>query len=199
MVKKCAPGVFCITKSTIFILFALIIIIGLLVAIYNDNKKINYRRIHSEQRDTRERPIHINVQSGGDSRYSHAPQPLREWRSQPELPPMGAIHDVPFGIATKGLPEKYQSVGIITTQSGDTLPLYGRRTTMGGDRWNYYTRTDTYNPVPIPIHNGKRDCTGDVGCSEVSDGDSLDLPLKGQTGKVTIYNNSGPRYYPGLL
>lgn len=198
MVKKCAPGVFCITKSTIFILFALIIIIGLLFAIYNDNKKTN-NIYHSEHRH-QERPIRINIHGGGgDSRYSQAPQPLREWRSQPELPPMGAIGDLPFGIATKGLPEKYQSVGVITTQSGDTLPLYGRRTIMGGDRWNYYTRTDTYNPVPIPIHNGKRDCTGDVGCSEVSDGDSLDLPVKGQTGKVTIYNNSGPKYYPGII
>lgn len=197
MVKKCAPGVFCITKSTIFILFALIIIIGLLFAIYNDNKKTNYI-YHSEHR-RQERPIRINVHTSGDSRYSQAPQPLRDWRSQPELPPMGAIADVPFGIATKGMPEKYQSIGVITTDSGDTLPLYGRRTTMGGDRWNYYTRTDTYNPIPIPIHNGKRDCTEDVGCSEVSNGDLLDLPVKGQKGKVTIYNNSGPRYYPGLL
>lgn len=196
--KKCAPGVFCITKSTIFILTALIIIIGLLLAIYNDNRKITTRYNHSERMERRERPIHINVASG-DSRYSQAPQPLRDWRSQPELPPMGAIADVPFGIATKGMPEKYQSIGVLTTESGDTLPLYGRRTTMGGDRWNYYTRTDTYNPVQIPIHNGKRDCTEDVGCSEVSNGDILNLPVKGQTGKVTIYNNSGPRYYPGLL
>jgi hypothetical protein len=203
--KKCVPGHFCITKSGLFIILLLIILIGFAIIIYNDNGNIKtqkdsyHRNVYHPER-VREKPINIQITtSGGDGRYMQAPQPLRDWMSQPELPPIGAIGSVPFGIATKGMPEKYQSVGIITTDSGDALPLYGRRTTMGGDRWNYYTRTDTYNPVQLPLHIGKRDCTEDIGCNEVSNGDELKLPVKGQTGRVTLYNNSGPRYYPGIL
>jgi hypothetical protein len=203
MAKKCAKGHFCITKSGVFITLSILLICAVVFIIYNDSAsaKQHIYTIHSEKRRHSEQPpINVVVNTtGGDSRYTRAPQPLRDWRVRPELPPMGAIASVPFGIATKGLPEEYQSIGAITTESGEALPLYGRRTTMGGDRWNYYTRTDTYNPIPVPIKIGKRDCTEDVGCEEVSNGDNIALPIKGQTAKVHIYNMSGPRYYPGLI
>ena len=199
--KKCANGTICINKSGIFITLVVIFLIAVIYVIYNDNVQTHHRRRIYPEHVREERPLEINVAvgGGGDSRYSQAPQPLRDWRSHPELPPLGAIADIPFGIATKGFPEKYQSMGVITTDGGDTLPLYGRRTIMGGDRWNYYTRTDTYNPVQLPLHIGRRDCTEDVGCDEVSNGDMIKIPVKGQSGKITLYNNSGPRYYPGLL
>jgi hypothetical protein len=135
------------------------------------------------------------IQQGGDSRYDRAPQPLRDWIGRPELPPIGAL---PINIPTQGLPESFQSVGVI--QAGDQiLPLYGRRTLRGGDRWNYYTRTDTYNPVPLPVHFQRRDCMDDVGCQEILSGETVKIDALHKEGKTNIYRFDGPKYIPGLL
>jgi hypothetical protein len=135
------------------------------------------------------------IQQGGDSRYDRAPQPLRDWIGRPELPPIGAL---PINIPTQGLPESFQSVGVI--QAGDQiLPLYGRRTLRGSDRWNYYTRTDTYNPVPLPVHFQRRDCMDDVGCQEILSGEKVKIEALHKEGKTSIYRFDGPKYIPGLL
>ena len=127
----------------------------------------------------------------GDDRYSRAPRPQRNWDNGPEIPIRGALDPVP----TRGAPEAYQQMGIMTV--GDkVLPLYGRRVAPRSDYFNYYTRTDTYNPVAIPVSLGKRDCQDNAGCGEVFNGDQLKLAATGESGKVTLYGFDGPRYVP---
>lgn len=137
---------------------------------------------------------------GGDSRYDRAPQPLRDAWSAPEYPPRGGLlgPGLPFNIPTKGLPDAFQSVGIITVDD-KVLPLYGRRTAGSSDRWNYYTRTDTYNPVPLPVRFQKRDCMGDPGCQEIMSGEKVVIDGMHKEGKTEIYKMDGPKYIPGLL
>jgi hypothetical protein len=137
----------------------------------------------------------VNVQ-GGDSRYQHAPQPLRDWRAPPEFPPRGGLSALPFNQPTQGLPETFQSVGLIKVDN-QMLPLYGRRTAGSTDRWNYYTRTDTYNPIPLPIQIQRRDCMDDVGCPEVSTGDRVRVRGLQKEGETEIYRFDGPKYLPG--
>jgi len=134
----------------------------------------------------------------GDSRYDRAPQPLRDWRAIPELPPRGGISALPFNIPTQGLPESFQSVGVINVND-QMLPLYGRRTTGGSDRWNYYTRTDTYNPVPLPVTFQKRNCMDGVGCSEMMSGESVIVDGLQKEGKAQLYRMDGPTYLPGIV
>jgi hypothetical protein len=93
----------------------------------------------------------------------------------------------PFNIPTQGVPEEYQSMGIVKTQDGKLLPLYGRRTIGKRERYNYYTRTDSYNPLPIPIQVNRRDCQDQVGCAELYTGDHVKLSATNETGEVTIY------------
>ena len=136
---------------------------------------------------------------GGDSRYDRAPQPLRDWMAPPEFPPRGGIASIPINIPTQGLPESFQSVGVINVDE-KILPLYGRRTAGGsGDRWNYYTRTDTYNPVPIPVRFQKRDCMDDVGCQEILSGEEVKVDVMNKPGKTSMYRYDGPKYIPGLI
>jgi hypothetical protein len=135
----------------------------------------------------------------GESRYDRAPQPLRDWMMPPEFPPRGGIATIPINIPTQGLPESFQSVGLIHVDNG-VWPLYGRRTAGGsGDRWNYYTRTDSFNPVPIPIRFQKRDCMDDVGCQEILSGEEVNIEVLNKQGKTKIYRFDGPKYIPGLL
>lgn len=138
------------------------------------------------------------VSGGGDSRYDRAPQPLRDWMAPPEFPPRGGLNALPMNIPTRGLPESFQSVGIVTVDD-KVLPLYGRRTAGSSDRWNYYTRTDTYNPVPLPVRVQKRDCMDDTGCQELMSGETVRIDGLHKEGKTELYRFDGPKYIPGMI
>lgn len=194
---KCPPGVFCISNGlgtilVIIISVALVFVLSAIVMTKNTVPNIIMPRQMPSQ--TTVIPI-----KGGDSRYDIAPQPLRDWMAPPEFPPRGGIASIPINIPTQGLPESFQSVGVVKSDD-KILPLYGRRIAgSGGDRWNYYTRTDTYNPVPIPIQFQKRDCMNDVGCKEILSGDEVKIEVMNKPGVTKMYKYDGPKYIPGLI
>jgi hypothetical protein len=149
-----------------------------------------------------DQPISIQIATeagGGDDRYTRAPKPERQWMTQPEIPTRAEMYGKLPQVPTRGIPESYQSMGIVKLEDGAVLPLYGRRTASRSDRFQYYTRTDSYNPVQLPIQHKRRDCQDDVGCEELSDGDSIQVAATDQRGTVTIYRFSGPTYVPGIL
>lgn len=131
-------------------------------------------------------PVNIINQGQGDSRYSRAPEPERDWDTPPDVSRIPRS-DAPFNIPTQGVPETYQSMGIVKTSDGKLLPLFGRRSISARERYNYYTRTDTYNPIPLPIEMQGRDCQDQVGCPELFNGDRVKVSTTNDTGEVTIY------------
>ncbi len=140
-------------------------------------------------------PIVVNVKGGhGDDRYRRAPRPQRMWEAEPEYPVSGALDPIP----TRGAPESYQQMGILTGSDGKMLPLYGRRVAPRSDYFNYYTRTDTYNPVAVPLTYKNKDCQDNQGCSEIFSGESIRLSPTGESVKVTLYGFDGPRYSPEI-
>ena len=205
MVRKsapyCPPGVFCLTPGvTIFLIFLVVALLagGLLLqqnlqqAQMDMSAKRFFNKDAFDQRPPP--PVQIALGMGGDDRYTRAPEPLKFAYGPPAIPVGGALPP-PFGYATQGLPDKYQSYGFIQTINGQTLPLYGRRLATRSDRYNYYTRTDTYNPVPIPVQFKGRDCQDGVGCEEIFNGDKV-LTGNGLEGKVSVYQFDGPPYIP---
>jgi hypothetical protein len=145
-----------------------------------------------------QRPSITNIIPTSESRYDRAPQPLRDWMSPPEFPPRGGIASIPINIPTQGLPESFQTVGLVNVDN-TVWPLYGRRTMGSSDRWNYYTRTDTFNPVPIPIKFQKRDCMDQVGCNEILSGEHVKIDVLHKEGVAKMYKFDGPKYIPGLV
>ena len=202
----CPPGVFCMNSNVIIITC---VIITLLLVFYvffykqeshsNIPMDVQVKQLKKvmERNEPIMPPVTNVIVEKGDDRYTRAPKPLRDWMS-PGVDLDGSIYAVPR-IATRGLPETYQSMGIVTTESGELLPLYGRRVASRSDRFNYYTRTDTNNPIPLPIQYKKRDCQDDVGCDELYDGDQVSIVPTNQQGKVTVYRFNGPTYIPGLI
>jgi hypothetical protein len=191
---KCPPGVLCISNNINSIL--IILLIGLILfTIYTVITKQNSPTIISPPQQSAPATSIIPV---GESRYDRAPQPLRDWMMPPEFPPRGGLASIPINIPTQGLPESFQTVGLINAD-GAVWPLYGRRTMGSSDRWNYYTRTDTFNPVPIPIRFQKRDCMGDIGCQEILSGDDVKIEVLHKEGKAKMYRFDGPKYIPGLI
>jgi len=202
--KICPPGVWCMSDMLGYVLIILLVIC--IVIIFSGDKFVFAIRPskggHKEMDEHRRQPpTIINIEQPPrytDSRFLQAPQPLRDWMAQPEFPPRGGIASIPINIPTQGLPESFQSVGMINI-NGDALPLYGRRTNASSNRWNYYTRTNTFNPVPVPLRVSKRDCMDQVGCDELMSGDNVHLEGLGQHGKVNMYRFDGPKYIPGLI
>ncbi len=188
------PVVVNVTPS---LLFFFIILIGAVVAVfyYLNNQVIAPL---TQPASASAQTYVKNVYKSGDDRYAMAPEATRSWATPPDIRgafvPAGAI---PINVATKSIPESYRQMGVINTE-GKLLPLYGRRNGRGTDIYNYYTRTDTYNPVQVPISAGRRDCTEDIGCKELSDGDVVKIYGVGE-GSVKLYNIDAPRYIPGLV
>jgi hypothetical protein len=192
--STCPPGVFCFSEGVLLVLGVGLLFLCIVIYMMKAPHTIVFPSSHPHP----SQPPAVMIQQGGDSRYDRAPQPLRDWMGRPEFPPRGGLSSLPFNIPTQGLPESFQSVGIINVGE-QVLPLYGRRTAGSSDRWNYYTRTDTYNPVPVPVQFGRRDCMDDTGCQEIMSGESVKIDALHKEGKTNIYRMDGPKYIPGMI
>jgi hypothetical protein len=112
---------------------------------------------------------------------------------------------IPINTYTRGIPATFQQIGVLTAPGGTDmsatptrtlLPLFGRTIDSNRNRWNYYTRSDGMNPVQVPVQFKRRNCEDDNGCDEISDGDSVGVPLLGNSYVAKIYRYSTPRYLP---
>jgi len=143
----------------------------------------------------------------GDPRFSPL-SPERSYGVPPDIrgfPLPAGLGAFPVNRQTRGLPDSFQQVGVLTapggtdnsgTPSRTILPLFGRAIDAARNKWNYYTRTDGMNPVQVPLQFKRRNCDDDVGCDEVLDGDNVGVPIMGQAFTANIYRYSTPRYLP---
>jgi hypothetical protein len=87
-------------------------------------------------------------------------------------------------------PNTYKQVGLMMGENNDMFPIYGRPSYAYNNRWNYYTTTQGEQVYPLPISNGNRDCTEDIGCDELYGNENLSILGKNGTYKTTIYRVS---------
>lgn len=87
-------------------------------------------------------------------------------------------------------PSTYKQVGLMMGENNDMFPIYGRPSYAYNNRWNYYTTTQGEQVYPLPISNGNRDCTEDIGCDELYGNENLSILGKDGTYKTTIYRVS---------
>ena len=127
--------------------------------------------------------------------------------SNPLYPPLK--RGIPINIETRESGGDFQQVGILSKKTINdgvsvpgnntdsvVLPLYGKSTYRGSNKWLYYTETDKLNPVKIPVNHKNKDCTDDYGCDEIYDKDSVTIPSYNGDFTVKIYNLNKPRYIP---
>ena len=191
MVRTCPPGMICMSNTLLLGILGVLVVLCVLATLYRQTNVV-VRMDSPHPLPASVLPV-VVPGSTINSRFEQAPEPLRDWMGPPELPPRGSI-----GLRTRGFPEAFQTIGNLSVGGGKMLPLYGRRSINGSsDRWNYYTRTNEYNPVPLPLRNKNRDCMDDIGCPEVFSGDSIHVDGTGEKGLVRLFNMNGPRYFPG--
>ena len=84
-----------------------------------------------------------------------------------------------------GVPRTYTPVGYLQ-QDTNMFPLYGRASPTNTHRWNYHTVTDRLSNIRLPIQSiDGRDCTLDMGCNELYEGDRVSVP--GFPGVFTVH------------
>jgi hypothetical protein len=110
---------------------------------------------------------------------------------------------VPINIETRGLNTSYQQVGILTRANGPSgdliLPLMGRRTMSGHDKWQFYTMSNTGNlNTKLPISLKGKSCTSEYGCDDINNGDLVYVEGYSDTFRVTKYENNLFQYMPAL-
>ena len=130
----------------------------------------------------------------------------------PLLPPERSYENtygVPINIPSRGPLQAYQQIGMLYKENiekpgmipgnnneTNILPLFGRPTYPGSNRWNYYTSSDKFQSVKLPINIDGRKCTDDMGCNELRDGDMISIPSYNGRFRVELYDFDKPRYIP---
>ena len=116
---------------------------------------------------------------------------------------------LPINIETRESGGDFQQIGILSKDSvtddsekpgnnNDSviLPLYGKPTYKGSTKWLYYTESDRNNAIKIPLTINGKDCTDDIGCSELNDNDKVSITPYNGDFKVKMYKFNKPRYIP---
>ena len=87
-------------------------------------------------------------------------------------------------------------MGILTAMNakGKIMPLMGRPLFTNRDKWQYYTISDQYNSVKLPVVRNGRSCTNEYGCDRIYDGDSVYIEGINESYKATIYDSDTIKY-----
>lgn len=160
---------------TPFSIFLMIVILGILY----DNE----RNETNDIKDTKvgfDPNIYIINDEGGEKDYPYRPRIGKK---------------MPMNIATRGSPRDYESVGFLkATEDNSMQKLFGRETYPGSNNWNYFSMSDDYHQIAIPINLEDKDCTKENGCKEIYDNETLNI--NGKDTKATIYEIDPYRYSP---
>lgn len=199
MARKCPPGVICIENMTIIFLIIVVVLFGIVY--------FNFINTKSSQKNvfvmnTERNSLEPKMSSVFSTNMSNT-------LMNPFLPPLKKSHylsssdprGIPININTRGVDMDYKQVGILTRtvqkQNDETiLPVMGRPLYTNRSKWQYYTMNDKNNAIKLPMSHNGRSCTNEYGCDELLSGDTVYVEGYNDSFKVTIYENSQPRYIP---
>ena len=132
---------------------------------------------------------------------------------------------LPVNVETRGIRSDYSQIGILTKSAGGPnkfskrkmfsddisddgwegsetrliLPLMGRRSLSGRDKWQYYTMSNTgVVNTKLPIKIRGRNCSSEYGCDEIMDGDMVYVQGYNHGFQATVYENATFSYIPVL-
>ena len=125
-------------------------------------------------------------------------------RSNPYMPMRIGM---PINISTRGPSSGFQQMGILVEGNVDPsgmkekklLPIYGEETYPGSNQYRYYTNTDGFQSVKLPIQSGREDCMDERGCKELYDGDNVQVGGYDKGYRVQMYKIDRPRYNPMII
>ena len=218
MKSKCPPGVFCVENYTLGILA--LIIVGVLLYLWKGSQGNSSTTSTSSTNSMNGLVSSINNLVSTINTGSQYTRPDSIWTSgesvllNPYMPPerderpflgrsglmerRSARSGIPINVRTQGVDSDYRQVGILTRINGQEmiLPLMGRPLIAGRDTWNFYTMSDNNSMIKLPITFKNKNCSGEYGCDNISNGDTVYVEGYNDAFKVTMYENNTMRYIP---
>ena len=136
--------------------------------------------------------------------------PILDGQDASLSPPVNGMYMAPNQLPTTKVGPRsassYTQVGILTrtVKKGNEdliLPLMGKRMGRTGryDKMQYYTMSNT-GPVntKLPISKNGKSCTGEYGCDEITNGDTVYVEGYSDTFKTTVYESGQFSYDPSI-
>ena len=201
MPKTCPPGFICVENMSItlvIIIFLLAFIVYLKFIANNSASDQQVVYVEEKKNFMQNMPSLHTIMHSNILQNPFSP-PLKQNRYF-DTASSDIRGGVPINVPTRGFRDEFKQVGILTRDMGKEtiLPIMGRRLYTNNSKWQYYTMTDKSNSIRLPMsHNGKS-CTSEYGCDELMNGDVVYVEGYKDAFKVTIYENSEPRYIPYL-
>jgi hypothetical protein len=188
--KKCIPGLFCVGNMTLFMFCIMSLFIVFLL--YRQNEP-NVIVINSSPS-----PSPSPSSSLGNNNKNNDPL------SNAYLPPLRNINPSlnPKPIPTQSFDTNYQQIGILTRNNSnhhnEILPLMGKRKMTSRYKWQYYTISSGHGNLQtkLPVSVKGKSCTGEYGCDEIYNNDSVYVEGFKDVFVATIYENNTFEYIP---
>lgn len=219
----CPVGFFCFDKNTLVLIMVTIVIITVFYINRNNYKidklklDINNAKLNLENKlqdytkeiKTIAKTTYIDTKLNDETMYLVDKDYQRI--VNPLLPPERSYPyrinrvGLPINIPTRGYSGGFQQVGVLIQEDNNNgnnnkiLPLYGEPTYPGSRLWKYYTGTDSFQSVKLPVSNKNRDCSDTYGCDEIYDGDAVKVDGFSSNFKSKIYKIDTPRYLPNVI
>jgi hypothetical protein len=120
--------------------------------------------------------------------------------TNPYIPPLRNDNDInrrPITIATQSIDMEYKQIGILTRGDKEILPLMGRRKMTSKYKWQYYTIIGGGNgnlQTKLPVSVNGKSCTGEYGCDEIYNNDTVYVEGYKDIFVATIYENNSFEY-----
>tara|TARA_B100000242_G_C43034728_1_gene482335 strand:- start:1148 stop:1750 length:603 start_codon:yes stop_codon:yes gene_type:complete len=198
MAKKCIPGVVCIENVTLIFIILFLILLFYIWYSVNLSQQSNQKSLETQIITTQGPPMLLPMSSKQDMFNDPYNPPLKNNMYHPK--DSTDVRGIPINVETRGLPTSYQQIGILNkvNDTSDTiLPLMGKRTMSGRDKWQYYTISGSGNlNARLPVSVNGKSCSGEYGCDEIYNGDIVYVEGYNDTFKATIYENSNFQYIP---
>jgi hypothetical protein len=94
----------------------------------------------------------------------------------------------------------FRQVGMLAptdeSHKDQLLPLMGRPINSSRNQWQYYTISNQHNNIKLQLYSGKKNCTNEYGCPELSSGNELKVDGMQDPYRVTLYESNGTQYVP---
>lgn len=215
MTRKCPPGVICFENVTLVIFFIIASIIIYLAYSRSNANSASGGGSNNNNNNNNANTIDANRVGGVSgignsfidliprigSGYTRGPAdvllnpytpPLRDDRYYNRGLEVGVGGGIPINVATRSVNSAYRQVGILTRVNGPEtiLSLMGRPLFPSQDKWQFYTMSDKNQSVKLPVTYKKRSCTGDQGCDNIYNGDTVYVEGYNDAFKATIYDNA---------
>jgi hypothetical protein len=184
--KKCIPGLFCVGNMTLFMFCIMSLFIVFLL--YRQNEP-NVIVITQPPFSSSSFSLGNNKNNDNDTLSNAYLPPLRN--NNPSLTP-------------KPVPDtNYQQIGILTRSNNNNnhneiLPLMGKRKMTSRYKWQYYTISSGHGNLQtkLPISVKGKSCTGEYGCDEIYNNDTVYVEGFKDVFVATIYENNTFEYIP---